>query len=106
MKGKESPEELIKQGFSLKPKCPKDIPNKNRIIEQRFGTDGKLYGRIQRMNKIEQKCFDNYEKEHKEGKGVYFQYEPLGLMMKFKYDLDVKKDKKGNITIKISERMK
>lgn len=106
MKGTETPEQLISQGFSLHPKCPKNIPRKNQIMEQKFGTDGKLYGKIVRMDKRTQKLFDLHDKQHKAGNGVYFQYEPVKLILNFKYDINVKKDKYGNVTIKISEKKK
>lgn len=57
------------------------------------------------MTKEEEKIFKEYDKKVKAGKMVYFTYRPDTLMLKFitKYDLDVKKDKLGNVTVKISE---
>jgi hypothetical protein len=105
MKGNRTPQQLIADGFSLKPKCPKNIPKKNMISHGEFGTDGKMYHRIERMDKTTQKLFDKSDRMTKQGKQIWYRYEPFTLFFTFakKYDIDVKKDKRGNVTVIISK---
>ncbi len=51
------------------------------------------------MSKSEMKIFDDADKRKKEGKEIMFQYEPSSLMMKI--SLDVKKDRRGNVMVKV-----
>lgn len=104
MKGEKTPEQLIAERFALIPKCDKSIPKKNRIAYQEFGSDGKLYSKIRRMSKQEQRVFDESEEENRSGKCVYLRFEPFNLMLKFPYDIGVEKDKRGNVTVIISKK--
>jgi len=56
------------------------------------------------MTKHEIKCFDTFEKEKKEGKGIYYSFEPINLMSKL--SLHVKKDRKGNVTVYVRQPKK
>lgn len=56
------------------------------------------------MTKREIKCFESFEKRNREGKEIYTTYEPNDLWLKL--SVDVKKDKRGNITVSIKQAKK
>ena len=60
------------------------------------------------MTKRELNSNKSYEKLVKTGKQVWFTYKPNGLIMDFifKYHIDVKKDKRGNVTVTVSKATK
>jgi len=98
---KRTPKDLKSDGFSLMKdiKSTRKVPKSWQICEQEFGSDGNIYGRIVKMSRETKKIFDDCERKRKQGKNVWFRYDPLDLFFNFPYSIDVKKDNLGNVTI-------
>ena len=56
------------------------------------------------MSKSEIKIFTDADKRKREGKEIMYSFEPMSLMSKI--SLDVKKDKRGNITVNVKQAKK
>ena len=99
--------ELIAKGYSLT-LVPKKKQGKDCITSVRWGKNGRRYFKVMKMTKLEKKVFTTAHKLEKAGKEIWFTYKPNSLMLDFifKYNLDVKKDKRGNVTVTISKATK
>ena len=98
-------EQMLVKGYALEP--PKKKQKKGEITSIQWGSNGRQYWKLMKMTKSEINSNKSYKKLVKAGKQVWFTYKPNGLIMDFifKYHLDVKKDKLGNVTVTVS-RMK
>lgn len=104
----ESHQELIHQGFSLKPQ-QKKRQCKDCIMESRRGNNGRTYYKTTKMSKFEKSIFDKADRLRKAGKEVYSSYEPMMLffdLIKKGIDISAKKDKYGNIHITVKKEKK
>ena len=99
-------EQMLDKGYSLEP--PKKKQKKEEITSIQWGSNGRQYWKLMKMTKRELNCNKSYKKLVKTGKQVWFTYKPNGLIMDFifKYHLDVKKDKLGNVTVTVSKATK
>lgn len=96
-------QQMLTKGYSLEP--PKRKQRKGEITGIQWGNNGRQYWKLMKMSVREKKANDSYERLRKAGKQVWFTYKPNGLIMDFifKYHLDVKKDKLGNVTVTVSK---
>lgn len=101
-----SHQQLIDKGFSLE--HPTKKQPKGCITSVEFGSNGRRYYQVIKMTKFEKKVFTDSDKRKKAGKEIWFTYRPNSLMIDFmfKYHLDIKKDKQGNVTVTISKATK
>ena len=56
------------------------------------------------MSKSEIKIFTDADKRKKEGKEIMYSFDPISLMSKL--SIDVKKDRRGNVTVNIKQAKK
>ncbi len=101
-----SHEQMLTKGYSLE--HPTKKQPKNYITSLAWGNNGRRYWKVEKMSKRETNIWKSYRKREKAGKEIYFTYEPNSLMMDFifKYNLKVKKDKLGNVTVTVSRYKK
>ena len=100
-----SHQQLIDKGYSLE--HPTKQP-KGFITSVEFGSNGRKYYQVMKMSRSEKKIFTDSDRRIKAGKEIWFTYRPNSLMLDFmfKYHLDVKKDKQGNVHVTISKATK
>lgn len=79
-------------------------PCKDCINSMQTGKNGRTYIKVMKMNKIEKKIFSDYDKRKKAGKEVGYSFQPTDLWIKL--SVDVKKDSRGNVTVRIKEAKK
>ena len=98
--------ELIDDGYveMKKYKGEGKKPCKDCINSTQKGTNGRWYIKVMKMTKAEKKIFRDSDKRQRDGKQVWLTYQPDDLWMKL--SVDVKKDKRGNVTVSIKEAKK
>ena len=100
-----SHERLISMGYSLpKDMKPQKKQRKDYITSSIFGSNGRMYFKVMKMTKSEKKIFSDYDKRKKAGKEISYSFDPVDLFLKL--SVDVKKDKQGNVTVKIKQAKK
>lgn len=97
-----SHQELLEKGFSLYPITKGQ--KKGDITSIRWGSNGRRYWKVLKMSKSESKIFSDAKKRKKAGKEIMYSFEPISLMMTL--SVDVKKDKRGNVTVNIKQAKK
>jgi len=94
--------ELINDGYiELKNFKPTKKSCKDCINSMQKGKNGRNYIKVMKMSKSEKKIFSDYDKRKKAGKEIMYTFEPNDLWLKL--SVDVKKDKQGNVTVRIKE---
>ncbi len=104
-KGELSHQELITDGYVEMNKYKGEKKKRKDCINStQWGSNGRMYIKVMKMTKFEKKIFTDYDKRKKAGKEISYSFDPTDLMMKL--SVDVKKDKQGNVTVRIKEAKK
>ena len=102
--GSLSHQELIDDGYIEMKKFKPTKASKDCINSTQRGKNGRMYIKVMKMTAREKKIFTDYDKRKKAGKEIMYTFEPMDLWIKL--SVDVKKDKQGNVTVRIKEAKK